>query len=98
MINYPCGWFDVEQLSATTIIYLILSYFSVVLNVVRQSTHTPQKMIHWMNQLDEMVSIMGKGDKPRPGTYSQEYRDNWDRIFNKKKKKENKNASKNSSK
>jgi hypothetical protein len=51
-----------------------------------------------MNQLDEVVSIMGKGDKPRPGTYSQEYRDNWDRIFNKKKKKENKNASKNSSK
>jgi len=42
--------------------------------------------------------MSGKGDKPRPGTYSQEYRDNWDRIFNKKKKKENKNASKDSSK
>jgi hypothetical protein len=42
--------------------------------------------------------MAGKGDKPRPGTYSQEYRDNWDRIFNKKKKKENKNASKDSSK
>jgi hypothetical protein len=51
-----------------------------------------------MIQLDEAVNIMGKGDKPRPGTYSQEYRDNWDRIFNKKKKKENKNASKDSSK
>ena len=51
-----------------------------------------------MSQLDEAVNIMGKGDKPRPGTYSQEYRDNWDRIFNKKKKKENKDASKNSSK
>ena len=34
--------------------------------------------------------MSGKGDKPRPGTYSQEYRDNWDRIFNKKKKKESK--------
>jgi hypothetical protein len=34
--------------------------------------------------------MAGKGDKPRPGTYSQEYRDNFDRIFNKKKKKESK--------
>ena len=42
--------------------------------------------------------MSGKGDKPRPGTYSQEYRDNWDRIFNKKKKKDKKNASKDSSK
>jgi len=41
--------------------------------------------------------MSGKGDKPRPGTYSQEYRDNWDRIFNKKKK-DKKNVSKNSSK
>jgi len=23
----------------------------------------------------------GKGSAPRPGTYSQEYKDNWDRIF-----------------
>ena len=28
--------------------------------------------------------MAGKGDKPRPGTYSQEYRDNFDRIFGKK--------------
>ena len=42
--------------------------------------------------------MSGKGDKPRTGTYSQEYRDNWDRIFNKKKKKDKKNASKDSSK
>ena len=48
-----------------------------------------------MNLLGEVVNIMGKGDKPRPGTYSQEYRDNWDRIFNKKKKKESKDANKN---
>lgn len=40
------------------------------------------------NYLEAVVS--GKGDKPRPGTYTQEYRDNWDRIFNKKKKKESK--------
>ena len=42
--------------------------------------------------------MAGKGDNPRPGTYSQEYRDNWDRIFNKKKKKESKDANKNPSK
>ena len=42
--------------------------------------------------------MSGKGDKPRDLIYTKEYRDNFDRIFNKKKKKENKNASKNSSK
>jgi hypothetical protein len=42
--------------------------------------------------------MSGKGDKPRPGTYSQEYRDNWDRIFNKKKKKDKKDVGKNTSK
>lgn len=31
--------------------------------------------------------MAGKGDAPRPGTYSQEYRDNFDRIFGKKKPK-----------
>ena len=41
----------------------------------------------------------GKGDKPRDLIYTQEYRDNFDRIFGKrKKKKENKNVSKNTSK
>ena len=40
-----------------------------------------------MNQLDEVGNIMGKGDMPRPGAYSQEYKDNWERIFGKKKKK-----------
>lgn len=39
--------------------------------------------------------MTGKGDFPRPGTYSQEYKDNWDRIFGKKKQqKEAKKASK----
>ena len=27
-------------------------------------------------------TIAGKGSKARPGVYSQEYRDNFDRIFN----------------
>ena len=39
-----------------------------------------------MNRLDVEVNIMGKGDMPRPGSYSQEYKDNWERIFGKKKK------------
>ena len=30
---------------------------------------------------------MSKGSDPRPGSYSQEYKDNWERIFGKKKKK-----------
>tara|TARA_R100000935_G_C2751880_1_gene130040 strand:- start:37 stop:213 length:177 start_codon:yes stop_codon:yes gene_type:complete len=30
--------------------------------------------------------MAGKGDKPRPGVYSKEYRDNFDKIFGKKKK------------
>jgi hypothetical protein len=43
--------------------------------------------------------MSGKGDKPRDLIYTQEYRDNFDRIFGKrKKKKENKNVSKNTSK
>ena len=43
--------------------------------------------------------MSGKGDKPRDLIYTQEYRDNFDRIFGKrKKKKENKNVSKDSSK
>tara|TARA_R110002167_G_scaffold61655_2_gene174167 strand:+ start:465 stop:614 length:150 start_codon:yes stop_codon:yes gene_type:complete len=29
--------------------------------------------------------MAGKGDKPRPGVYSKEYRDNFDKIFGKKK-------------
>jgi hypothetical protein len=29
---------------------------------------------------------MGKGDMPRPGSYSQEYKDNWERIFGDKAK------------
>tara|TARA_R100001530_G_C4306423_1_gene151803 strand:+ start:451 stop:624 length:174 start_codon:yes stop_codon:yes gene_type:complete len=29
---------------------------------------------------------MGKGDMPRPGAYSQEYKDNWERIFGDKAK------------
>ena len=29
-----------------------------------------------------------KGANPRPGFYTQDYRDNWDRIFGKKKKAE----------
>ena len=40
-----------------------------------------------MKLLDEVVNIMGKGDMPRPGSYSQEYKDDWERIFGKKKKK-----------
>jgi hypothetical protein len=39
-----------------------------------------------MKLLGEVVNIMGKGDMPRPGAYSQEYKDNWERIFGKKKK------------
>jgi len=39
-----------------------------------------------MNQLGEVVNIMGKGDMPRPGSYSQEYKDNWERIFGDKAK------------
>ena len=31
--------------------------------------------------------MTGKGDRPRPGFYSQEYRQNHERIFGKKKKK-----------
>ena len=29
--------------------------------------------------------MAGKGDKPRPGVYSEEYRNNYDKIFGKKK-------------
>jgi len=43
-------------------------------------------------KLDGRVNIMGKGDKPRDLIYTQEYRDNFDKIFGKKKpKKEVKN-------
>ena len=28
-------------------------------------------------------NVDGKGDKPRPGTYSKQYKDNWERIFRK---------------
>lgn len=31
--------------------------------------------------------MTGKGDRPRPGTYSKQFRDNWDRIFKKKERK-----------
>ena len=31
----------------------------------------------------------GKGAEPRPGTYTKEYRDNFDRIFGKKSEKKN---------
>tara|TARA_R110001592_G_scaffold45325_1_gene144989 strand:- start:2647 stop:2820 length:174 start_codon:yes stop_codon:yes gene_type:complete len=31
-----------------------------------------------------------KGANPRPGFYTQDYRDNWDRIFGKKKTEEKK--------
>ena len=41
--------------------------------------------------------MSGKGDKPRDLIYTKEYRDNFDRIFNKKKK-DKKNVSKDSSK
>ena len=34
--------------------------------------------------------MSGKGDKPRDLIYTKEYRDNFDKIFNKKKKKESK--------
>ena len=30
--------------------------------------------------------MSGKGDRPRPGVYSQEFRDNFDRIFGARKK------------
>jgi len=33
----------------------------------------------------------GKGANPRPGVYTKEYRDNFDRIFKNAKKSENKN-------
>ena len=39
-----------------------------------------------MMELKKEVNIMSKGDMPRPGSYSQEYKDNWERIFGKKKK------------
>jgi len=35
-------------------------------------------------------TIAGKGSKARPGVYTQEYRDNFDRIFGHAKKKHNK--------
>ena len=35
-------------------------------------------------------SESGKGANPRPGFYTQDYRDNWDKIFGKKTKKEDK--------
>ena len=31
--------------------------------------------------------MAGKGDKPRPGVYSEEYRNNYDKIFGEKKDK-----------
>ena len=31
--------------------------------------------------------MAGKGDRPRPGVYSQEFRDNFDRIFGDRRKK-----------
>ena len=34
-------------------------------------------------------SDVGKGANPRPGTYTKEYRDNFDRIFGKKSEKKN---------
>jgi|TARA_R110000796_G_scaffold72038_3_gene163287 hypothetical protein len=44
--------------------------------------------------------MAGKGDKPRDLIYTQEYRDNFDRIFGKRKKptKEKKDVNKNPSK
>ncbi len=42
--------------------------------------------------------MSGKGDKPRDLIYTKEYRDNFDRIFNKRKKKDKKDARKDSSK
>ena len=33
-----------------------------------------------------ITSIAGKGSRARPGVYSQEYRDNFDKIFTKDKK------------
>ena len=36
-------------------------------------------------------SDSGKGANPRPGFYTQQYRDNYDRIFNNANKKENDN-------
>ena len=53
-----------------------------------------QKMIHQTKLLDEVVNIMGKGSDPRPGAYSQEYKDNWERIFGKKKKQKDENKPK----
>jgi hypothetical protein len=35
-------------------------------------------------------TIAGKGSKARPGVYTQEYRDNFDRIFGHAKKSKNK--------
>jgi|TARA_R110002033_G_scaffold98959_3_gene147322 hypothetical protein len=31
--------------------------------------------------------MSGKGDRPRPGVYTQEFRDNFDKIFGERKKK-----------
>jgi len=31
--------------------------------------------------------MAGKGDRPRPGVYSQEYRDNFDKIFGARRRK-----------
>ena len=39
-------------------------------------------------------SDSGKGANPRPGFYTQQYRDNFDRIFNHANKKENDNQDK----
>jgi len=32
--------------------------------------------------------MSGKGDRPRPGVYTQEFRDNFDRIFGKRKRRD----------
>ena len=39
--------------------------------------------------------MAGKGDKPRPGVYSEEYRNNYDKIFGKKKDKKSFTSEKN---
>jgi hypothetical protein len=56
-----------------------------------QAIGSPDKPVTFRNHVYKK-SDSGKGANPRPGFYTQDYRDNWDRIFGKKDaKKENDN-------
>ncbi|WP_286803962.1 hypothetical protein [Marinobacter sp. UBA2498] len=60
---------------------------------------TKKKIMPQINSEEQPIkfktgTIAGKGSKARPGVYTKEYRDNFDRIFKNAKKSENKNKTK----